>query len=602
MFGNKRGFKRLLATALAVVLLIGVYFTGSLAEIKVYAYDKGYPNTWKNTGNQIEDLIGVALTQVGYWGTEYGTGTKYGAWYGNTYAPWCGMFISWCANQAGIPTSVILKSAKANDYKNSGTYHYKDDYTPKRGDIVLYNPNDGAGYYFPSKDSSGKYTRSQHVAIVCSYNAATDEITIVHGNGTADKVCHEKKKVRSNKAIQAFVTPNYTTGSTSSGGGSSSSSTTPKGDYINGSGVRLRSKMSTSSDIVATLNKNTSVKILSSANDSSGKKWYHIEVPSINKKGYVYGIYVTAVDYKEKEDTNSSGNSINSDNIRLRDGPSTSGTKTLTYLYKGQAVNVVSKHTDSNGDIWYKVSLTKGGTSYTGYVYGKYVDVKSLPSDIPTINENADTVSQNSVNLRKSASTDAEIVTMLSNGQVVKITAAAYDSKGDVWYKVTLKKDDKEYSGYIFSELVSLKTDKSSIKFENARISISFNANGGSGEPESVSSIEGGRVTIPSTFPKKSGYIFSGWAEGSGSSEKEYSVSASYEFSTNTTLYAVWLSSEVFGSYDVDNDLLLSDGDTDLLRKQLAKVVARDSKTDYNSDGKINAADLGLLRKKLSTL
>lgn len=605
----KRIVKKSLALFLTVILLSCGIFTGRIADIKVNAYDNGYPNTWSNTGNQIEDLIGVALTQVGYWGTEYGTGTKYGAWYGNTYAPWCGIFISWCANQAGIPTSVILKSARAIDYKNCGTYHYKDDYTPQRGDIVLYNPNDGAGYYFPSKDSSGKYTRSQHVAIVCSYNAATDEITIVHGNGTGDKVCHDKKKVKSNIAIQAFVTPNYNGSSGGSGSSGSSAPSAPSvsvptdSDYINGSGVRLRSEMNTSSKVVATLNKGTAVKILSSANDSSGNKWYHIEVPSINKKGYVYGMYVTAVKYTDTTpDATPKDNVINSDSIRLRDGASTSGTKTVTYLYKGQAVNILATVKGTDGETWYKVSLTKGGTSYTGYVFGKYVTVADLPSNIPVIDENADTVSQNSVNLRKTPSTSGEIITSLSSGQVVEISSAAYDENGDVWYKVSVSRGSNKYVGYIFAELINLKTDKDSIEFENSIVKLSFDANGGENAPDGINCTASKSVTLPTDYPSRNGYIFSGWAENGDAGEKEYSAGLAYEFSDNKTLYAVWLSLDSYAPYDVNLDLWLSDSDIVALRKQLLMTESKNVKNDNNSDGKINAADFGALKKMISNV
>lgn len=601
----KRFSKKVAAFLLAIVLLFSGIVTGKIADVKVYAYDTGYPNTWVNTGNQIEDLIGVALTQVGYWGTEYGTGTKYGAWFGNTYAPWCGIFISWCANQAGIPTSVILKSARAVAYKDCGTYHYKDDYTPQRGDIVLYNPNDGAGYYFPSKDSSGKYTRSQHVAIVCSYNAATDEITIVHGNGTGDRVCHEKKKVKSNIAIQAFVTPNYNGSSGSSGSTPSAPSVSipTDSDYINGSGVRLRSEMSTSSSIVATLNKGTAVKILSSANDSSGNKWYHIEVPSINKKGYVYGMYVTAVNFSDTTpDATPKDNAINSDNIRLRDGPSTSGTKTVTYLYKGQALNILATVKDANGDTWYQVSLTKGGTSYTGYVFGKYVTVADLPSDIPVIDANADIISQNSVNLRKTPSKNGEIVTSLNTGQVIKIASAAYDENGDVWYKVTLKRGSYEYNGYVFASLVSLKTDKDSIEFENSILTVSFDANGGSDAPNSIKCTSLKSATLPATYPQKNGSIFTGWAESNSASEKNYSAGMAYEFSSDITLYAVWISEATHGVYDVDANYWLSEGDIVLLRKQLLKTESKNMKNDNNKDGKLNAADFGALKKVIADI
>ena len=167
--------KRIVTIFLCLIISVGFLVTG--ADIKVQAYSTSHPNTYVNTGNQIEDLIGVAMTQVGYYGTTK-TGSKYGAWFSSsmTYQPWCGLFVAWCANLAGIPTTVIKKTGSSNAYRTSGTYHYKTNYVPQRGDLVLYNPMSGGSYYWPSKNADGTYTRNSHVAIVCSYDAATGKI------------------------------------------------------------------------------------------------------------------------------------------------------------------------------------------------------------------------------------------------------------------------------------------------------------------------------------------------------------------------------------------------------------------------------------------
>ncbi|MFA6662245.1 MAG: Ig-like domain-containing protein, partial [Bacilli bacterium] len=58
-------------------------------------------------------LVSIALAEEGY--VEIGTNyTKYGVWYSEqvnspsfAYGAWCAMFVSWCADQAGIPRTVI---------------------------------------------------------------------------------------------------------------------------------------------------------------------------------------------------------------------------------------------------------------------------------------------------------------------------------------------------------------------------------------------------------------------------------------------------------------------------------------------------------------
>ena len=36
---------------------------------------------------------------------KYNNITKYGEWYGMNGQPWCAMFVSWCAKQAGLLVS-----------------------------------------------------------------------------------------------------------------------------------------------------------------------------------------------------------------------------------------------------------------------------------------------------------------------------------------------------------------------------------------------------------------------------------------------------------------------------------------------------------------
>ena len=97
-----------------------------------------YENTYTNTGNQRDDIIGVAKTQLGY--TEgANNATKYGTWYGLPNQPWCAMFISWCARQAGIPTDVLKNSAvAAPDAKYFNIPYYDGaSYTPQKGDLFF---------------------------------------------------------------------------------------------------------------------------------------------------------------------------------------------------------------------------------------------------------------------------------------------------------------------------------------------------------------------------------------------------------------------------------------------------------------------------------
>ena len=135
--------RRAISAAITISIIVSVIFA-----TPVHA---AYENTHINTGNQIEDLIGVAKTQIGYkegpsasqmdgdtYAGDYNY-TKYGQWYGINPGAWCAMFVSWCADQAGIPTSIIPKHASCdvgmNWFKNNGRWgwsKYWGNYQGKR--------------------------------------------------------------------------------------------------------------------------------------------------------------------------------------------------------------------------------------------------------------------------------------------------------------------------------------------------------------------------------------------------------------------------------------------------------------------------------------
>lgn len=153
-----------------------------------------------------KDIVDVAIGELGY--TEQGSNqTKYGAWYGMNGAAWCHMFVSWCANQAGVSTSIVPKTAYCPNgisfFKNKGQFKYRGKYTPKRGDIIYFR-NGG------------------HVGIVEKVSGST--VHTVEGN-TSDKVARRSYSL-SNTSITGYGVPRYKNlNSSSSNSGSSDSST-----------------------------------------------------------------------------------------------------------------------------------------------------------------------------------------------------------------------------------------------------------------------------------------------------------------------------------------------------------------------------------------
>ncbi len=195
--------KRILCIISASVILLGCFSVISYAA---------YENTYVNTGSQCEDILGVAMTQSGYMegsleGTVQGSDnyTKYGVWWTNatnwgvdySHSAWCSMFVSWCAYQAGIPASVIYRTAGCDEgvkkAKERGTWHFSPanggDYTPKRGDLI----------YF------GTTSDSNHVGIVRSVSST--KVYTIEGN-SSNKV-NQVSYSLSASGILGYSSPDY---------------------------------------------------------------------------------------------------------------------------------------------------------------------------------------------------------------------------------------------------------------------------------------------------------------------------------------------------------------------------------------------------------
>lgn len=158
-------------------------------------------------------LVYKAQTQIGYMEKDSasnldsftenagnGNYTKYGAWYGKNPAPWCAMFVSWCANQVGIPTTIIPKYAVCtegmNTFKNRGVFYYSSayggSYTPSPGDIFF----EGASL-----------SASSHTGIVVGVSG--NKIYVVDGNCDNQVSYHDY--LLTDSGLIGFAKPNYTT-------------------------------------------------------------------------------------------------------------------------------------------------------------------------------------------------------------------------------------------------------------------------------------------------------------------------------------------------------------------------------------------------------
>ena len=97
------------------------------------------------------------------------------------------------------------------------------------------------------------------------------------------------------------------------------------------------------------------------------------------------------------------------------------------------------------------------------------------------------------------------------------------------------------------------KTASSSIDISaKSTYTVSYNANGGSGAPSSQTKVHGVALTLSSTKPTRTGYMFKGWGTSSSDTTVDYSAGGSYTNNANITLYAIWQSNTFTVSYNAN--------------------------------------------------
>lgn len=159
----------------------------------------------------IAAIIEVAKKEVGTIEGPKDNETKYGAFTKANFLPWCGSFVMWCANQAGVKVpNTISTVAGADAFKKLGTWVAAKDASPQPGDVAYFDfPGDGVD-------------RISHVGLVISNNL-DGTVTCIEGNTAGNakgdqrnggEVCEKtrgylpnKKKIQVN--IVGFGRPNY---------------------------------------------------------------------------------------------------------------------------------------------------------------------------------------------------------------------------------------------------------------------------------------------------------------------------------------------------------------------------------------------------------
>jgi len=160
-------------------------------------------------------LIEVATAELGTIEGPKDNETKYGAFTKANFQPWCGSFVMWCANEAGvkIPNTVYTPGGAAA-FKKAGSWIDGDIADPEPGDIAYFDfPSDGVD-------------RISHVGIVIEDNE-DGTVWCIEGNTTGDgkkgsqrnggEACKKLRAYKKNKAnvmvsIVGFGRPKFKAG------------------------------------------------------------------------------------------------------------------------------------------------------------------------------------------------------------------------------------------------------------------------------------------------------------------------------------------------------------------------------------------------------
>lgn len=185
------------------------------------------------TGDMRVDIVSIAKSQIGYHEgdsiTKYDGMSKdadaeyseYGYWYYNNVtrkwgrlynAPWCAMFVSWCARQANISTDIIANAINAvpisTDPSKDGRHFNVEEktrqsgYIPQPGDLIMF-------------DWTKTGQRWSHVGLVCDVLENGVEgiqgkaVITIEGN-SSNKVALRAYSIN-DVVIRAYGVPKYVT-------------------------------------------------------------------------------------------------------------------------------------------------------------------------------------------------------------------------------------------------------------------------------------------------------------------------------------------------------------------------------------------------------
>lgn len=114
---------------------------------------------------------------------------------------------------------------------------------------------------------------------------------------------------------------------------------------------------------------------------------------------------------------------------------------------------------------------------------------------------------------------------------------------------------------------------------------VKYNANGGSGAPNSQTKWKDQTLTLSSTKPVRTGYSFLGWSTSSTATSATYSAGGSFTSNAATTLYAVWKANTYSVTFNANGGSGAPGAQTKTHDKTLTLSSTKPSRTNYTFKG-----------------
>ena len=230
-------------------------------------------------------------------------------------------------------------------------------------------------------------------------------------------------------------------------------------------GGKIREKASTSSEVLASVEKDDTLDIIAQTKDGSGYTWYKVYINS-EKQGYIRADLVKVSGTIPNE---TASNTTSQSNQSTKKPAATVTTETDVLTAKvtspkqavvrngagtdcdsvaganpGTVVSVSGEAKDSSGKIWYKVSYTSENKTVTGFIRADLLTVETRTTDQPAVQEPVQETPAPEVSVPETSVTE----TPVQDEIMIEDTLESQD-----YYLKYLENDKGEMNWYLFDNV-----------------------------------------------------------------------------------------------------------------------------------------------------